>query len=73
MRWPNNGLRHSFASYCLAAIHDAPRVAMELGHTSPQMLFSTYREVVRPQEAERYWKIEPVAQTANVLAFNAAS
>src|SRR5262249_27630437 len=40
-RWPNNGLRHSFASYRLAAIQDAPRVAMELGHTSPQMLFST--------------------------------
>lgn len=69
-RWPNNGLRHSFASYRLAAIHDAPRVAMELGHTSPQMLFSTYREVVRPEEAERYWKIEPVAEAANVVAFS---
>src|SRR5262249_83931 len=28
-RWPKNGLRHSFASYRLAAIHDAPRVASE--------------------------------------------
>ena len=70
-RWPNNGLRHSFASYRLAAIHDAPRVAMELGHTSPQMLFSTYREVVRPEEAERYWKIVPAEETANVVAFSA--
>ena len=34
-RWPKNGLRHSFASYRLAATHDAPRVASELGHTSP--------------------------------------
>jgi integrase len=58
-RWPNNGLRHSFASYRLAAIHNAPRVASELGHTSPQMLYSTYREVVIPEEAERYWKITP--------------
>jgi integrase len=71
-KWPNNGLRHSFASYRLAAIHDAPRVAMELGHTSPQMLFSTYREVVRPEEAERYWKIEPSAEAANVVTFNAS-
>jgi integrase len=55
--WPNNGLRHSFASYRLAAIHDAPRVASELGHASPTMLYSTYREVVLPEEAERYWKI----------------
>jgi len=69
--WPTNGLRHSFASYRLAAIHDAPRVAMELGHTSPQMLFSTYREVVRPGEADRYWKIEPAAEAANIVAFSA--
>jgi integrase len=68
--WPNNGLRHSFASYRLAVINDAPRVAAELGHTSPQMLYSTYREVVLPTEAERYWKIEPTADAANVVAFS---
>jgi integrase len=68
-RWPKNGLRHSFASYRLAAIHDAPRVASELGHTSPQMLYNTYRELVLPEEAERYWKIEPQAASQNVVAF----
>jgi integrase len=67
-RWPKNGLRHSYASYRLAAIHDAPRVASELGHTSPQMLYSTYRELVLPEEAERYWKITP-AKAVNVVAF----
>jgi integrase len=67
-RWPKNGLRHSFTSYRLAAIHDAPRVAAELGHTGPQMLYSTYRELVLPQEAERYWKITPPAEAANVVA-----
>src|SRR5262249_2227114 len=70
-QWPTNGLRHSFASYRLAAIHDAPRVAAELGHTSPQMLYSTYREVVLPEEAERYWKIAPQGEAANVVAFSA--
>jgi len=68
-RWPSNGLRHSFASYRLAAIHDAPRVASELGHTSPQMLFTNYREVVLPEEAERYWKITPASDAANVVTF----
>jgi len=58
-RWPKNGLRHGYASYRLAAIHDAPRVASELGHKSPQMLYSTYRELVLPSEAERYWQIMP--------------
>jgi integrase len=69
-RWPKNGLRHSFASYRLAATHDAPRVASELGHTSPQMLYSTYRELVLPEEAERYWKLIPESKAENVLSFS---
>jgi integrase len=69
-RWPKNGLRHGYASYRLAATHDAPRVASELGHTSPQMLYSTYRELVLPEEAARYWKLVPEVKAANVVAFN---
>jgi integrase len=69
-RWPNNGLRHSFASYRLAATHDAPRVAAELGHTSPQMLYSNYRELVLPEQAERYWKIVPNIKAQNVVSFS---
>jgi integrase len=72
-RWPANGLRHSFASYRLAAIHDAPRVAAELGHTSPQLLYAHYRELVRPEEAERYWKIAPVTESEKVVAFSGVS
>ncbi len=69
-RWPQNGLRHSFASYRLAATHDAPRVASELGHTSPKMLYSTYRELVLPEEGERYWKLIPESKVENVLSFS---
>lgn len=73
-RWPKNGLRHSFASYRLAAIHDAPRVASELGHTSPQMLYSTYRELVLPEEAQRYWEIVPESGAEEkVVAFIASA
>jgi hypothetical protein len=53
--------------------NDASRVAAELGHTSPQMLYSTYRELVLPDEAERYWKIAPAAETENVVASGAAA
>src|SRR5262249_26535433 len=70
VRWPTNALRHSFASYRLAAIHDAPRVAAELWHASPQMLYSTYRELVLPEEAERYWKLVPQGKAENVVAFS---
>jgi len=69
-RWPQNGLRHSFASYRLAACHDAPRVSSELGHTSPKMLYSTYRELVLPEDGERYWKLIPESKSANVLSFS---
>jgi hypothetical protein len=46
-------------------------VSAELGHTNPQMLYSTYRELVLPEEAERYWKIIPKTESANVVAFTA--
>jgi integrase len=72
-RWPKNGLRHGYASYRLAATHDAPRVASELGHTTPQLLYNTYRELVLPVEAERHWKIAPAAETEKVVAFKAVS
>jgi len=72
-RWPKNGLRHSFASYRLATTHDAPRVAAELGHTTPTMLYSTYRELVLPEEAERYWKIIPATGANNVIAWESAA
>src|SRR5947207_5447110 len=70
-RWPLNGLRHSFASYRVAATNDAAVVAAELGHTSTKMLYSTYREVVCPAEAERYWNIAP-ADESNVIEFSAS-
>jgi integrase len=68
-KWPRNGLRHSFASYRLAETHDAPRVASELGHTTPQLLYNTYRERVLPEEAARYWKITPATEAVNVVEF----
>jgi integrase len=67
-RWSKNGLRHSFASYRLAATNDAAAVAAELGHSTSQMLYSTYRELVLPEEAERYWKIAPQPDS-NLVAF----
>jgi hypothetical protein len=36
------------------------------------MLYSAYRELVLPEEAERYWKIEPPTE-ANIVGFVADS
>jgi integrase len=68
--WSQNGLRHSFASYRLAATSNAAAVAAELGHSTSQMLYSTYRELVLPEEAERYWRIAPAKAAENVIALH---
>jgi integrase len=54
--WKNNGLRHSFISYRLAAIQNTAQVALEAGN-SPQMIFQHYRELVRPADAERWFAV----------------
>jgi hypothetical protein len=56
--WPSNCLRHSYATYRLAATHDAARVALEMGN-SPAMLFRSYRELTDEETAKDWFAIEP--------------
>ncbi len=56
--WRQNALRHSFASYRLAEIQDAAKVALELGNT-PEKLFHHYRELVIPEAAKEWFSIVP--------------
>jgi integrase len=69
--WPDNALRHSFASYHLAHFKDAAALALEMGHTDSGMIFNHYRQLVRPREAERYWNIRPAAKGKKVVPFAA--
>jgi integrase len=57
--WPDNALRHSFASYHLAHFKNAAETSLELGHHDSRITFKHYRELVKPKEAERYWNIRP--------------
>jgi integrase len=54
----HNALRHSYLSYRLAQINDAPKVAMECGN-SPKMIFKHYRELVAPEAATEWFGIMP--------------
>jgi len=56
---PRNALRHSFASYHLAKFGDAARLALDMGHTTTKLIFEHYREIVRPDDGERYFNIFP--------------
>jgi integrase len=58
--WPQNALRHSYASYHLAHFNDAAKLALQLGHTHTHLIFQHYRQIVKPADAERYWKITPI-------------
>lgn len=68
--WPQNALRHSFASYHLAHFKDAAALALEMGHKDTGLIFNHYRELVKPKDAERYWNIIP-ASAENVVAMTA--
>lgn len=69
--WPQNGLRHSFASYHLARFNDAAALALQLGHTNANLVFQHYRQIVKPKEATRYWKIKPTKADSKIVAFAA--
>jgi len=48
--WPQNALRHSFASYFFVQSKNENETAQRMGN-SPQMIFQHYRELVRPATA----------------------
>src|SRR4029077_15105917 len=70
--WPQNALRHSFGSYHLARFNDAAKLALEMGN-SPATIFRHYRQLVKPKDAERYWKIVPAVARKKIIQFSSAN
>jgi integrase len=64
-KWPDNALRHSFASYHLAHFKNAASTALELGHHDSRITFAHYRELVKPKDAAKYWQITPSAEVSS--------
>jgi integrase len=56
-RFPQNALRHSFASYHLAHFQDAMKTAFEMGHTSPRLIYETYANSVSRRDAANWWNL----------------
>jgi integrase len=73
--WPNNALRHSFASYHLAHFQrdGAGKLAGEMGHTNANLVFQHYRQLVKPKEARRYWSLTPTATDGKIVGFAKAA
>jgi integrase len=70
--WPDNALRHSFASYHLAHFKNAAATAMECGHHDSRITYRHYRELVKPQDAARFWEIKPSKPAQKIVQFAAA-
>jgi site-specific recombinase XerD len=56
--WSEHIMRHSFASYRLAEVQNAPQVSLETGH-SVAILYHHYRELVMRNAAKAYFGIFP--------------
>ncbi len=57
--WPDNALRHSYATYHLAFHENAGALALHLGHTNTNLIFAHYRRPVTKEEAALYWTLSP--------------
>ena len=58
--WPQNGGRHAFATYHLAAHGDVSRTTVLLGHEgSPSLLYRHYRGICTKEQAYRFFSIKP--------------
>ena len=71
LAWKRNALRHSFISYRVAQVQSVAQVALEAGNT-PQIIFSNYRELVKPADAVKWFGIVPETP-ANVVALPQAA
>lgn len=69
IKWKRNGLRHSFISYRLAITQNKHQVAEEAGN-SPRMIDSHYRELVTPEEAEKWFCVRPGIGSSHIIRFS---
>jgi integrase len=71
IEWSKDVMRHCFGSYLLAHNEDAPKTAMQMGHSGVDVLFNHYRNLVKKQDAVDYWNIEP-DNKAQIIQFPVA-
>lgn len=65
--WPDNGLRHSFGSYHLAAYGDEIKTAMLMGHRSADVLHQHYKALVSASDAKSFWNLKPVKDASKKI------
>lgn len=56
-----NALRHSFATYAMAHLESADKVAIIMRHTDAGLVWSTYRDYVDKDAGDAYYRLRPDA------------
>ena len=70
--WPNDCLRHCFASYHCTEFGDSRRTSQEMGHSGDPTVFNYhYRNRVKPADAQAFWKFAPCVLSARVSSKSA--
>ena len=64
--WPEDVARHCFASAHLALHGKIDTTCLELGHTSPNMLFTHYRNLMSAKQAAEFFDIRPADKVTSV-------
>lgn len=58
--WPQDALRHSYASYHLARDEHAGKTSFRMGHRNPNTTFQYYVDTVEEQsDVDAYWSLTP--------------
>jgi len=70
--WPQDVLRHSFASAHYAAYKNPAHTALLLGHRDQNMLLTHYRDLMKPSNGARYWTIVPRIAANNIVPMASA-
>jgi len=57
--WPQDVMRHTYASNHLAAKENIERLLLNLGHSSPKMLWKHYHQAITKKNANQFWSLYP--------------
>ena len=72
--WPQNAMRHSFASHAAAKFEDFGKVGAWLGHVrDASLLIQRYRHAVPKKQGEAWFSVLPVDKPARKAAKKAAT
>jgi len=56
-KWPDNCLRHSYATYHLAKCKNPSLTAYQMGHTSPSMVQRVYAVAAKKADWKKWWAL----------------